>query len=318
MKIHAVLVFLQSTNKNLVNLMNRFLLLLTIILMYSFPAAAVSEKTLMEHRLSEYVSGKDATIGIAVIINGNDTVAVNGDKDFPMLSVYKFPQALAVADYCKRHDIGLGDTVAVKATELKIDTWSPLRDKYGISDLTVTVNELLEYTLQLSDNNACDILFRLIGGTQAADSLMKSMGYNDIHIISTEDEMHKDPSLCYLNSSTPIAMARLFDRFYREIERNGLNTHRVIGEIMTSCTTGANRLPAPLKSSDAIIGHKTGTGDTNSLGRIIGINDAGIVYLPDGNTYSIAVFIKDSAYDMAETEKMIAEISELVYKSLPE
>lgn len=40
--------------------------------------------------LSEYCKDKDAKIGIGVIIDGKDTVAVKGDKPFPMLSVYKF------------------------------------------------------------------------------------------------------------------------------------------------------------------------------------------------------------------------------------
>ena len=68
--------------------------------------------------------------------------------------------------------------------------------------------------------------------------------------------------------------------------------------------------------TNAMIGHKTGTGDVNSQGRIIGVNDAGYVFLPNKQGYAIAVFIADSGYGMTETEKMIADISEIAFKSL--
>ncbi|MDE6017551.1 MAG: hypothetical protein K2G85_01930 [Muribaculaceae bacterium] len=45
--------------------------------------------------------------------------------------------------------------------------------------------------------------------------MMLSLGFNDITITSTEDEMLRDINLCYLNRSTPVDMARLFDTFYR-------------------------------------------------------------------------------------------------------
>lgn len=271
----------------------------------------------MKTQLNDYVTGKkEARIGVGVIIDGRDTVAVNGDSSFPMLSVYKFPQALAVADYCLCKGVSLSDTVAVSADELKENTWSPMRDKYGVRDIRLPLSEILEYSLAQSDNNACDILFRLTGGPAVADSLMKALGYSDVAIVSTEDDMHRDTGLCYQNSSTPVAMAALFDRFYRQGMCHDSPVHEAIGSIMMRCSTGNNRLPAPLMPTNARIGHKTGTGDTNPQGRIIAVNDAGYIFLPDRSGYGIAVFISDSGYGMAETEQIIADISEIVFKGV--
>lgn len=36
----------------------------------------------IEKTLLKYVSDKDARIGIAVIINGTDTISINGKRDF--------------------------------------------------------------------------------------------------------------------------------------------------------------------------------------------------------------------------------------------
>lgn len=270
----------------------------------------------IEERLETYVRAQDARIGVAVIINGTDTVSVNGKRDFPMLSVYKFPQAIAVADYCSGHNISLTDSIRISASEMKPDTWSPMREKYGRNDMQLPLSEVLTYSVIHSDNNACDVLFRLIGGTQVADNLMKSLGYDEIHILNTEDEMHTDLYLCYANRATPLQMADLFDRFYRQEMRHDSPVLEAVGAMMMQCVTGNNRLPLPLMPTNATIGHKTGTGDVNSQGRIIGVNDAGYVFLPNKQGYAIVVFIADSGYGMAETEKMIADISEIVFKSL--
>lgn len=46
------------------------------------------------------------------------------------------------------------------------------------------------------------------------------------------------------------------------------------------------------------------------------MNDAGYVFLPDEQGYAIAVFIADSGYGMAETEKIIADISGIVFNNI--
>ena len=80
------------------------------ILMF-LSSAAVSQAQQyadLQTRLADYVSRQDARVGVAVIVDGKDTIDVNGRRDFPMLSVYKFPQAIAVADYCRRLGIQTG------------------------------------------------------------------------------------------------------------------------------------------------------------------------------------------------------------------
>lgn len=271
----------------------------------------------METELKTYVhDNKDARIGVAVIVNGKDTVSVNGNRDFPMLSVYKFPQALAVADYCAKHDIQLDEMIKITAGEMRSDTWSPMRDKYGQTNIFLPLSEVLGYSVRQSDNNACDVLFGRIGGPQTADSLMKALGYNEIHILNTEAEMHVDPYLCYANRATPLQMASLFDLFYRQEMRHDSPMLEAVGEMMMQCDTGGGRLPSPLADTGATIGHKTGIGGLNTQGRITGVNDVGYVFMPDGQGYAVAVFVADSGYDMPKTEKIIADISRIVFQSL--
>ncbi len=70
-----------------------------IIIVNSCGKSESSSISSLQKELSEYVEGKDANIGLAVIIDRKDTIEVNGRKSFPMLSVYKFPIAVALGDY---------------------------------------------------------------------------------------------------------------------------------------------------------------------------------------------------------------------------
>ena len=47
----------------------------------------------LEAQLKEAIKDKKAEIGIAVIIDGKDTITVNNDNHYPLMSVFKFHQA---------------------------------------------------------------------------------------------------------------------------------------------------------------------------------------------------------------------------------
>ncbi len=284
------------------------------ILLITQACAKHSVADTLQKELNEYIKDKDATIGVAVIIDRMDTIEVNGNKPFPMLSVYKFPITVALGDYLRVSNEIFPDSIILTQEDLRPDTYSPMRDKYeGQDSIPMPLYEIMAYALQQSDNNASDILLKLMGGADNAMLSLKRLGNEDVNVVSTEAEMHHNPDLCYDNSTTPIAMAKLLDSFDHEF--NDAYSQKV-KQLMETCETGKNRLAMPLTCTDAIIGHKTGTGFPLSDGRLMAINDVGYVHLPDGRSYSIAVFIENSGYDIPHTEAIIAEISKIVYNHL--
>lgn len=293
----------------------KILLIIITYLIFILPVFA-EENRVIENTLQEYIAGKDARIGVAVIINNKDTVSVNGNRDFPMMSVVKFPLALTVVHWIDTNGMSLNDSITFGENDLNEDTYSPMLKKYGKSRKAMTVRELLEWSLVESDNNAADILLNRVGGTSGATSIMRKVGVSDEIVIgASEEDMHRDPYLSYLNRTTPLAMAQLFDRFYRELG-NASQSYSEISVMLEQCRTGLDRLALPLLPTNTTIGHKTGTGFPTPEGRISAVNDCGYINLPNGTRYSIAVFVADSGYDMAATSAIIAEISKIVWKSL--
>lgn len=295
--------------------MRKLLAALSFLVFATF-AFAGGDKV-MEKALREYSEGKDSQIGVAVIVNGKDTVAVNGGRRFPMMSVFKFPLALAVAYRTDSDGMSLDDTISFDVSALKEDTYSPMLKKYGKTRNAMAIRELLEWSLVESDNNAADILLEYLGGPSGTMSILRRIGVSDdISVSVSEDDMHKDPTLSALNYSTPLAMARLFDLFYRKL-KNTSESYAAIASMLEQCRTGLDRLAAPLPAG-ATIAHKTGTGFDTPEGGITAVNDCGFVLLPDGTTYSIAVFISASSRPASATSALIAEISAIVLNELGE
>ena len=235
----------------------------------------------LESKIQDYTKGIKAEIGVAV--NRLNAQSITPEKN-----------------------------IFVTKDDLKENTYSPLRDKYLDGEINISIDKLLDYTLKLSDNNACDILFKYISDTKETDNYIRGLGIEEFSISQTEDDMHKDLKNSYKNWSTPLEMSRLMEILFTK-DMNIGNYQNIIKEKLLSCRTGENRLPYPLKETKAQIAHKTGTGDTNEDGAIIGINDAGYVLLPDGRRYAITVFVKDSYETFERTEQVIADISQMVY-----
>lgn len=288
-----------------------------VLLLILFPALLKAQSSPLAVQLENAIQGKKAEIGIAVIVDGKDTITVNNNAHYPLMSVFKFHQALALADYMNQRNIPLDTPLHIEASDLKPNTYSPLRDKHPQGNIDMSIADLLKYTLQQSDNNACDILFNYQGGPESTNKYIHSLGIDSCSISFTENDMHEDMNRCYLNWSTPLAAAQLLEVFLHQ-PLFGKTYKDFIYQTMTECKTGADRLFAPLSGKNVIIGHKTGTGDKNTKGQLTAINDIGFVILPNKHTYSIAVFVKDSEESPKASSEIIAKISRIVYEYVNE
>lgn len=178
----------------------------------------------------------------------------------------------------------------------------------------IAIDTLLDYALKVSDNNACDVLMDYAGGASVVNDYVKRSGIDGVNVRWDENAMNTSDARCRENTSTPAAMAQLMYKFDTEFQ-DSLSLY--LKRIMEACETGTDRLARPLLPTNAVIGHKTGTGPVDKqTGRRMAVNDVGYVHLPNGRRYAIAVFVADSSYDMEETSAIIATLSDIVWKEL--
>ena len=163
----------------------------------------------LENRIDSLLNGKKATVGIAVWTDKGDMLRYNDHVHFPLLSVFKFHVALAVLDKMDKQSISLDSIVSIKASQMLPNTYSPLRKKFPDQDFTITLRELMQYSISQSDNNACDILIEYAGGIKHINDYIRRLGIDSFNLSETEDDMHSSFEAVYRNWSTPSAMARL-------------------------------------------------------------------------------------------------------------
>jgi beta-lactamase class A len=245
-------------------------------------------------------------VGIELIETG-DTLTVNGNRHFPMQSVYKFPLALAFLHQVDEGKLSLEQKIHISKSELLPNTWSPLRDKYPNGNVDLCLDEILIATVSQSDNNGCDILFRLVGGPKSVNEYIHSLGVKGIAIAAT----HREWSVQYSNWSTPSAHLQILKIFHGQAILSQQSTD-FLRQIMVKTSTGPRRIKG-LLPADAIVAHKTGSSGANDKGVSAATNDVGIVTLPDGRHLSMVVFVSDALAEEPILEGVIAEIAKAAW-----
>lgn len=262
--------------------------------------------------IEKIVKSKKAEVGVAVLgIENRELFSFNGNKHFPMQSVYKFHLALAVLNQVDEGKLSLNQKIELNENNLLPNNWSPLREKYPDGDTSVSLSEILSFTVSQSDNNGCDILFDLVGGPDSVNNFIHKNGISDISIVSTEQEMHQDWNIQFENWTTPLAAVEILDSFYHKQILSDSSTEFLF-QLLAETTTGPNRIKGKLPVG-AEIAHKTGGSGKNDLGISSAVNDIGIVQLPDGTRFAIAVFVTNSTEEEEVNEQIIAEISLAVF-----
>lgn len=276
------------------------------------PQAA--RRAALERELLRLTGSVQAQVGIAAVLGEGDTLAINDRPGYPMASVFKFHQALALLDSLDRAGLSADFPIEVRRSDLLPDTWSPLRDARPEGGYSLSVEELLSYSIAQSDNNVCDLLFRFLGGPETVGGYVRNLGLADTAIAADEAAMHRDPAAQYANTASPLDAVRLLERFRRGELLRPASTDLLM-RTMRSTATGPDKLKGLLPPGMAVA-HKTGSGLRDAQGIVAADNDVGIVFLPDGRTCSIAVFITASAEDDRTNAKVIALVSRKIYDYL--
>jgi beta-lactamase class A len=311
-----------------------FVFALSLVRAAADPQLAKLEREM--ERISKIAGG--AVGACALHLETGHSVSLHGEERFPMASTYKVPIAVQLLHRIDAGELTLDRMIEVHAADLHpgSGTLSDLFNKPGVA---LSIRNLMELMLLISDNSATDILLREAGGPEAVTARMRALGISGIDVnrptalliadwsgvkhVPPQNEwspetwhkllsgvpeaearnaaadFDKDPR----DTSTPEAMTALLARIWRkDPELMKPESAELLLDIMRRCQTGEARLRGILPEGTQVA-HKTG-----SIGGTT--NDVGIVTLPqDAGHVAIAVFVKSSARPVAVRERGIAEIA---------
>jgi beta-lactamase class A len=287
-------------------------LIYLFLALYLQVQSGFSQSETLSNKIEAIIRNKKATVGVSILnLSNGDTLTVNKTHHFPMQSVYKFHLALAVLNQVDKGKFSLNQNIFVKKTDLLPNLYSPMREKYPEGNINLPLSEILKYTVAQSDNSACDLLFRLIGGTEVVNNYIHKIGVKDINIVATEEVMQKDWQVQYTNWSTPIAATQLLQKFYQK-KILSQSSQDFLWKTMVETTTGPNKIRG-LLPKEAVVAHKTGFSGKNNDGLTGATNDIGIIILPNGQKLAIALFVSNSTETEIVNESIMAEIAKAVW-----
>ncbi len=311
------------------------------IALCSFSIAQRSTLDILENqiaRLDDH-SGGQIGVGIHHLESGLELIYHEG-VPFPMASTYKIPIAIKLLQRVEAGELTLDSLITIQASDLHpgSGTLTTLFDDPGV---ILSVRNLMELMMLISDNSATDLCFKLAGRAEGINSMLAEAQISNISVdrptsiligewlgvdiedpdgnitmdefmaklgaVSDEDQDRaKDAfSANIQDQSTPEAMVKTLKMLWSGELLNDQHTHLLL-DIMYRCQTGNNRLKGMLPP-DTPVAHKTGTiGGTT--------NDVGIVDLPDEQGHVIVVcFVKDSSIEIPDREKIIAHVARAAY-----
>ncbi|KFF12529.1 beta-lactamase [Chryseobacterium soli] len=271
-----------------------------------------SQTSQLEQKISSFTKDKKATVGVSVLgFENGFKYNKNGDRKLPMQSVFKFHIASAVLDLVDHGKLKLDQKIFIKKSDLLENTWSPLRDKYPAGNVEVPLSEIIDNTVALSDNNGCDILLQLIGGTQTVQKFMDSKEVKGFQIKYNEAEMHQDWNAQYENYSTTNSAVQVLKKLYDGKLLSKQSTEFLMN-IILGTKTGVNKMIEQLPKNTPVA-RKTGSSGKNDQGLTGAENEIGIITLPNGKHYALAVFVSNSTESNEANCKMISDISKAVW-----
>ena len=290
--------------------MNKKIYVFSLLSLFVSNQIFAQDTAALREQIEHIISGKKATVGVSVLgIESGDTLAINGTRNFPMMSVFKFHIALTVLSKVDKRELSLNQKVFISRKEL-LDTWSPIKDKYPDGDVTLTLNEILRYTVSHSDNNGCDILLRLIGGTQFVQEFINELGIKDFIIKYNEVQMAQADN-ARANTTTPQATVKLLNLFYNKKILSKKSTQYLYG-LMEENSRGATLIKGKLPAG-TVVAHRTGMSGTDENGLQIALNNIGIIALPNGKHVAIAIYVNDITERKEVAEAIIADIAKVAW-----
>lgn len=321
-----------------------FAALMGLILPF-FLSAQSSDPPQGIERLKTQIEGMirsvEGEVGVAAKhIETGEEITINGDMYFPMASVFKVPVFVEIMAQIKEGRFTLDDEISIQKTDQHLG--SGYLSDLDAPGIKLSVRNLINLMMMISDNSATDILLTKVGAENVNNRLRSfglekitvdrtcqhlimdavGMDYDKYKGLSLDDvvkalrrERRENPdafeqasakfSQVIKDQSSPKAMNRLLELIFKKEILDETSCDFILS-MMLKCQTGERRLRGDLPRY-VQIAHKTGTiGGT--------VNNSGIIYLPDELGHvAITVFTKDTEDDTQDVEDVIAQIARFVY-----
>jgi beta-lactamase class A len=228
-------------------------------------------------------------------------IAWRAEERFVMCSTFKASLAAFVLTRVDRGEDHLEQRVAYGPQDLL--EYAPAA-KQNLAKGGMSVAEMCEAMVELSDNTCANLLLARVGGPSALTTFWRSTGDSVTRLDHIEPELNHSPPGDPNDTTTPTAMVGNLHHFLLG-EVLSQDSRQRLTDWMLNCKTGNNRLRAGLPK-DWRIGDKTGNNGKDASG------DISVAWPRPDRPVLIAAYTQGGSPSAAQLEAIFTEIGRMV------
>jgi beta-lactamase class A len=255
-----------------------------------------------EQALRQIEATSGGRLGVAMLdTHSGASHAYRGAERFPMCSTFKF---LAAAQVLSRVDQGqeqLDRRITVRASD--IVQHSPATQP-RVGGQPMTLAELCEATITLSDNAAANLMLKQMGGPAGLTAYMRSLGDEITRLDRVEPELNEATPGDPRDTTTPQAMLLSMQKILLGTALSTASRAQITRWLLDN-KTGDRKLRALLPAGWRV-GDKTGGGNHGSN------NDIGILWPPGRAPVLVTAYLTQTKAALPVRDRAIAEVGQLV------
>ena len=264
-------------------------------------AAAEARDEALRHGIAGLERRHGGRLGVAVLDGAGTTpIAHRGNERFALCSTFKVLAAAFVLARVDRGEESLARRIIYARDDLV--TYSPLTGKH-VGGGGLTVGELCDAAVTLSDNTPTNLLLDSFGGPAGLTAHIRSLGDGVTRLDRRETALNDvgpgDPR----DTTTPLAMLETLRRIVLGTALSAASREQLTAWLVAS-KTGDRRLRAGGLQGWRV-GDKTGSGADNAT------HDVGILWPPGGAPIIVTAYYAEAAASDDERNVVLAEVGRL-------
>lgn len=279
--------------------MTRLLSLTSVLLALLGPIASPAPP----HPFAGLESKYGARLGVYAVDTGTGrTVAYREDERFAYASTLKALTAAAVLDRTNAADL---DRI-VRYTAADLVEYSPVTELH-VKD-GMTLGDVAEAAVTVSDNTAGNLLFRELGGPAGVERELRRTGDRTTEVDRVEPDLNSAVPGDRRDTSTPRALAQDL-RTYALGRELCPGDRAQLTAWLRANTTGAKTIRAGVPANWTV-GDKTGAGKYGTR------NDVAVLWPPSGAPVVVAITSRRDRPDATYDDALIADAARIVVRDL--
>ncbi|WP_027171691.1 class A beta-lactamase [Methylobacterium sp. 10] len=245
-------------------------------------------------------------LGIGLLDTGSGAQAAHrGAERFPLCSTFKILAAGAVLARVDRGEDSFDRRLRYEPRE--VVPYSPLSGPRAGGE-GMTIAELCEAAVTVSDNTAANLLLGTMGGPAGLTARIRAFGDEASRLDRTEPDLNEAAPGDPRDTTTPLAMAETLRRL---VLADALSpaSRALLTAWLVGCRTGDARLRAGLPK-DWRIGDKTGSGENDTA------NDVAVIWPARRPPLVLTVYLTGARTSPEARSATIASVARAVVASL--